>query len=442
MKRIEEQHADVQAWIDAHSEEIIAFVQELVRVPSINPWFGTDESAKGGEAAVQEVIAKKMRSLGASVERWEPNADALSIYAGRAGYYPGRDFAGRPNQAATVKGSGDGQSLLLTGHIDVVPPGTGWSVDPFAAVRKDGRIYGRGTVDMKGGIAAMIMALEAVIASGYHPKGDVIVGTVVDEEAGGMGTLDFVAHGYRADAAILTESTNLAVAPLCRGILWGKLVIPGRSGHIELPQGDWRDGGAVDAIAYARMYMEMFDQLNRDWARRKRHPYLPTPCQLFVAQIEAGEYPTAFANSASLTFDAQYLPREKDEMDMGGNVKRELETFVDRVAQTDPWLSENPPHIEWLIDADCGETPADHPFVQTCLSSLAAVGADARIEGVSAHTDMGWFCNVGIPTVNFGGGEMRVAHQNDEYITEQDLLTTTAMIARTIVDWCGVEEKG
>jgi acetylornithine deacetylase len=425
----------VQQWIDGHAEEIIHFAQELLRIPSVNPWFGGEP---GGEAEVQEAIARKLRGLGAAIERWEPNADALQEYAGRPGYYAGRDFTGRPNQAALLKGRGGGRSLLLTGHVDVVPPGNGWTVDPFAAVRKDGRIYGRGAVDMKGGIAAMIMAVEAVLAAGLHPDGDITVGTVVDEEAGGMGTLDFVAHGYRADAAILTESTGLAVAPLCRGVLWGRLVIPGRSGHIELPQGDWRRGGGVDAIARARLYMDMFDRLNRDWALRKTHPYLPTPCQVYVAQLEAGEYPTAFANRAVVTFNAQYLPRERDEMGLGGRVKQEIADFVAAVAQTDPWLREHPPQIEWLIDADCGETPADHPFVQTCLASLQAIGRAPAIEGVSAHTDMGWFVNVGIPTVNFAGGEMRVAHQNDESISEDDLLATTAMIAHTIVDWCGV----
>jgi acetylornithine deacetylase len=429
------EHTAVQAWIAAHREDIVGFLQEMIRVPSINPYFGAEP---GGEAAVQDVIARRMERLGAAIERWEPSADALVAYAGRPGYYAGRSFAGRPNQAATLRGAGGGRSLLLTGHIDVVPPGAGWTVDPFAAVRKDGRIYGRGTVDMKGGIAAMIAAVEAVLGAGLRPRGDVIVGTVVDEEAGGMGTLDFTARGYRADAAILTEATNLAVAPLCRGILWGRIVVPGRSGHIELPQGDWRTGGAVDAIALARLYMDQIDNLNRDWARRKCHPYLPTPCQIYVAQVEGGEYPTAFANRAVITFNAQYLPAEKDEMGLGSRVKQEILEFVAAVAATDPWLRDHPPQVEWLIDADCGETPADHPFVQTCRGGLEALGYNPVIEGVSAHTDMGWFVEVGIPTVNFGGGEMRVAHQSDESIGEDDLLATTAVIARTIVEWCGV----
>lgn len=434
----QEARKQVLKWIDAHGEEIIGFLQELIRVPSVNPYFlEPGEPYLEGEA--QEVVARRLAALGAEIERWEPDPQALAEYKGRAGYYPDHIFKERPNQAALLKGSGQGRSLLLTGHIDVVKAGSGWTVDPFGALRRDGRIYGRGAVDMKGGIAAMVMAVEAVLRSGLKPKGDILVGTVVDEEAGGMGTLAFVARGYRADAAIMTEATDMKIAPLCRGILWGKLIIPGRSGHIELPQGDWRQGGAVDAIALARLYMEHFDRLNADWALRKRHPYLPLPCQLYVAQISAGEYPTAFANRAELTFNAQYLPVEKDVMGLGSKVKAEIEEFVAAVAATEPWLRENPPQIEWLIDADCGETPVENEFVQLCKRTLAEIGRPAEIEGVCAHTDMGWFVNMGIPTINFAGGNMRVAHQNDENIREDDLLDTTRMIALTILDWCGFE---
>jgi acetylornithine deacetylase len=292
---------------------------------------------------------------------------------------------------------------------------------------------------MKGGVAAMIMALEAVVKSGYRLKGDVTVGTVVDEEAGGMGTLDFVDKGYRADACILTEPTNMKLAPLCRGILWGKLTIPGRSGHIELPQGDWRDGGAVDAIALARVFMDHFDRLNADWRVRKTHPYMPIPCQLYVAQLNAGEYPTAFANKAEIVFDAQYLPREKDDMGLGGKVKMEIEAFIDAIAQTEPWLREHPPEIEWLIDADCGETPVEHPFVQTVMDTMQNMDVPVNVEGVCAHTDLGWFETVGVPTVVIGPGDPRLAHQNDEHVSEEDLLKLTKLIASVLVNWVEIE---
>ena len=422
-------------WIEDHREEVVEFLQELIRVPSVNPWFEPKEE-ESREAEVQEIIGERMAALGAEVARWEPSAEELKEYAGRPGYYPDHKFDGRPNQAAVLKGIGGGRSLLLTGHVDVVPAASGWTVDPYGGERKDGVIYGRGAVDMKGGIAAMVMGLEAVVKSVGQLRGDVIVGTVVDEEAGGMGTLDLVAKGYRADGCILTESTNMKVAPLCRGILWGKLIIPGRSGHIELPQGDWREGGAVDAIALARVFMDHFDRLNAIWRVRKTHPYLPIPCQVYVAQINAGEYPTAFANKAEIVFNAQYLPREKDEMGLGGKVKKEIEEFIASVSETEEWLRENPPRIEWLIDADCGETPVDHPFVQTLQKATDEIRHTVDIEGIGFHTDMGWFTNVGIPTVNFGPGTPRVAHQNNESLYEEELLDATKIIALTILNWC------
>lgn len=424
-------------WIEEHKEEVTGFLQELIRIPSVNPWFNPKQE-ESREAEVQEVIARRMKALGAEVKQWEPNTKELEKYKGRPGYYADHKFEGRPNQAAVLQGAGDGRSILLTGHVDVVPAAGEWTVDPFGGERRDGVIYGRGAVDMKGGIAAMVMAIDAVVQSGYQLKGDVIVGTVVDEEAGGMGTLDFVGKGYRADACILTEPTDMKIAPLCRGILWGKLVISGRSGHIELSQGDWREGGAVDAIALSRVFMDHFDRLNADWRVRKTHPYLPMPCQVYVAQINAGEYPTAFANRAELVFNAQYLPREKDEKGLGSKVKAEIEEFVAAIAGTEEWMRENPPKIEWLIDADCGETSIDHPFIKAMDVSIKQIGYESIIEGIGSHTDMGWFLNVGIPTINFGPGTPRVAHQNDESLQEEELIRATKIIALTILNWCGI----
>ena len=168
------------------------------------------------------------------------------------------EFEDRPNLLGMLKGEGNGKSLMLSGHIDVVQRGSKWTYDPFAGTVEDGNIYGRGACDMKGGIAAMTMAVKAIREAGLKLKGDVKIGTVVDEEAGGMGTLALVAAGNRADACIITEPTDLQIAPLCRGILWGKLVIEGRAGHIELKQGDWRKGGAVDAIEKGLLYPESF----------------------------------------------------------------------------------------------------------------------------------------------------------------------------------------
>lgn len=329
--------------------------------------------------------------------------------------------------------------MMLSGHIDVVQRGSKWTRDPFGAEIEEGRLYGRGAVDMKGGIAAMTAAVKAIRECGLKLKGDVSVGTVVDEEAGGMGTLALVAHGYRADGCLITEPTHLKIAPLCRGILWGKLTVEGRAGHIELKQGDFRTGGAVDAIDKAALYLEHFRRLNKEWSVTKEHKYLPIPCQLHVAQFEAGEYPTTFANRAVLTFNAQYLPSEKDENGLGSHVKAEIEEFVKQVALTDPWLKDNQPTIEWLIDADCGETLDDQPFFQTVCESAKEVNPESVVEGICCHTDMGWFCNVGIPTLNIGPGDPRLAHQADEFIEIEELVKCVKMIASILMDWCEVQ---
>ena len=150
--------------------------------------------------------------------------------------------------------------------------------------------------------------------------------------------------GYRADGAIIPEPTDLHVAPLCRGIVWGRLTIPGRAGHIEMPQPHWREGGAVDAIALGRMVLDAIDQLNARWAANpsKRHPLLPLPCQVKASMLDAGEYPTAYASGMRITFDAQYLPAERDERGLGGHVKAELERFFAEVAAQDEWLQRAP----------------------------------------------------------------------------------------------------
>lgn len=424
-----------------HREETIALLQALVRVPSVNPYFSgyRDPSCEGD---VQDILAARLERLGARIDRWEPDGEALAKYADGPGYYPGRQFQGRPNLVATLSGSGGGRSMMLLGHADVVSPGEGWTADPFAANRHDGAVFGRGAADMKGGMAAAIAALEILAAEKIRLRGDVIVASVVDEEAGGMGTLAVVDRGYRAEAAIIPEPSDLNVAPLCRGIVWGRITISGRSSHIEMPQPHWQDGGAVDAIALGRKLLDAIDDLNRQWAGSpsKRHPLLPLPCQVLVSMLDAGEFPTAFAGQMRITFDAQYLPAERDSHGLGSRVKTEIEEFLAGFAQQHEWLRENTPSIEWLVDADCAETPGDHELTRTVHAAAESVGAVSRIEGMSSHTDMGLLVNAGIPTVNFGPGAPSVAHQPDEHVSERDLLQATMAIAIATAEWCGWDD--
>lgn len=432
------QKDSVLNWIDEHQDEAVQFLQELVQIPSVNSWFDTKGAYKG-EGNAQRLAAEFMKELGAAVDLWEPDPEELSKYEGQPGYFADHTFRDRPNMAATLKGTGGGKSLLLMGHIDTVKEGSGWTKDPFGGEIEEGRLYGRGAVDMKGGIAAMMMALRAVSKSGIVLKGDVCVGTVVDEESGGMGALAFVDRGYRADACIMTEATQMKIAPLCRGILWGKVTLTGRSGHIELPQKDWREGGTVDAIQKARLLLDSFDRLNRDWSLRKVHPLLKVPCQLLVGQVVAGEFPSTYANKAEISFDIQFLPKERDHFGGGKLVMQEVEEFIRKVSETDTWLKEHPPVVEWMVNADCGETDSGHPFVQTLCNCLKEIGYKPELEGSYFHTDMGWPERVGIPTVNFGPGDPAVAHQDNEFVPVEEYIEAVKMIALAIMEWCQVE---
>ena len=430
----------INEWIENNQETSVALLKDLLRIPSVNPYFeDTDEVKREGNA--QRFLKSYLEEMGFETELTYPSAEELRDYKGKAGYCEGHTFEDRPNLYGVLKGEGNGRSIMLSGHMDVVQTGSKWTHDPFSADQVENRIYGRGAVDMKGGIAAMVCAARAVKESGIKLKGDIKVGTVVDEEAGGMGTLALIAHGYRADGCIITEPTHLNLAPLCRGILWGKLIIEGKAGHIELERNDWRKGGAVDAIDKAAYVLEFFKDLNKEWEYTKAHKYLPIPCQIKFAEFHAGEFPTAFANRAELTFDAQYLPRDKDENGLGGNVKKEIEDFVYAVAQTDPWLKANPPRIEWILDADCGETQDTEDFFKVTSKCLREDVPEAYIEGNCAHTDMGWFCNVGIPTINLGPGDGKLAHQADEYIEIEEYLRCIKLIADIIIDWCGTEPQ-
>lgn len=426
-----------------HQEETVALLRQLVRVESVNPYF-SDYSTPSREAAVQDVLAERLELLGASCDRWEPDTDRLSRYAGGPGYYPDREFGGRPNLVASIPGSGGGRSLMILGHADVVSAGEGWTVEPFGGERRDGSVYGRGTADMKGGMAATVAALEILALSGIRLRGDIKVASVVDEEAGGMGTLAVVDRGYGADGAVSPEPSDLNVAPLCRGILWGTLTVPGRSGHIEMAQPHWREGGAVDAITLGRTFLDAIDRLNDRWRVEpaKRHPLLPLPCQVNVAMLDAGELPTAYAGRMRITFDAQYLPGERDERGLGGRVKEELEKSFAEVAAEDGWLREHPPWVEWMVDADCAEIPGDHELTRLTHEAACAAGAESSVEGMSSHTDMGLLVNAGIPTVNFGPGAPSVAHQPDERVSEDDLLRATTALAIVMAEWCGYDEEG
>lgn len=435
----------ISAHVDASAERIAQTLCDLLAFPSV---VKVDPREAGpGERDCQLYLQQRLSALGMETDLWDPDGPALyAKYQGRPGANKGRTFEGRPNLGGTLTGAGGGKSLMLTGHIDVVPPGPAehWQSDPFVPVIKNNAVYGRGAVDMKGGVACMLMAVELLQDLNIHLAGDVVFTTVVDEEIGGMGSLAMVDRGFRADAGIMTEPTANRISPICHGILWARIILDGIGGHAELTPNSWQSSGPVDAVMLCRQMLDGLDVLNRRWQTQpdKNHPLMDLPNQIIVTQLKVGEHPASIAGRAEIVIDVQYLPAEKDEMGLGGKVKKEIEEHVARVCALDPWLAKHPAKVEWILDADCAEIEAEHPFVTTFQQGVSEAQLNPQLSGFGAHSDIGLPGTLGqTPTVNFGPGDPALSHQPNEHVSIPDLVVCTKAIALTLVRWCGVANR-
>lgn len=417
----------------------VSFLRELVRIPSENPKLTGGEA--GAEADCQDLVERRFKELGLATDRWD--------------VYPGR-----PNLVGRLAGAGGegARSLILNGHVDVVPAGdpAGWTHPPYAAEVADGKVWGRGAVDMKGGIAAMVAAVEALRRAGLRPRGDVLLESVVDEETGGPGTVQTVEHGYRADAAIVVEPTGLVIQPVEGGLEWLRVVIRGRSGHSALRYRSVHAGGqgtAVNAIEKTAKVLAAVQDLERQWAVYKRHPLLPAGITTINPGVIVGgtgggrdgvpnvmTAVSTFPDYCALELSLKYLPSERTE-----DVRAEFEDYIARVAAADPWLREHPPEIEWGIRGVSfppAETAADHPFLAVLADAAErATGKSAAMEGMVAVTDLAWLAAAGIPGAIFGPGSVAGnAHGDDEHIVIEELTEGVVALALAICGWCGVAE--
>lgn len=411
--------------VDGLAEDAAEMLRSLVRVPSLT----------GSEGAAQEVVAARMRTDGLETEVWEPDAADLAPYADHVTFH--ESYAGRPNVIGRLPGAGGGRSLILNAHIDTVETGdpSTWTHPPFSGDIVDGRLYGRGACDMKGGLVTHLIALAALRSAGYRPRGDVTVQSTISEEDGGAGALAAVLRGGGADGAIITEPTRLAVIVAQGGSLMFRLRVPGRSAHACV-----RDEG-VSAI-------ENFHVLHRALlafeARRNAsidHPlYAPiaNKVPVNIGVLRAGSWPSSVPEWLEAEGRAGLVPGE--DLDAFRDLFRDE---VAAAAATDPYLNEHPPAVEWFGGQFApAEVPRDAPLARLLSGAHAAiVGDPPPIEAATYGADMRHFVRVGgIPCVMYGAGDVRVAHHADEHVSLADLATATKVIALAVADWCGVAE--
>jgi acetylornithine deacetylase len=373
----------------------IALLRDIVRIDSRNPSLAPEGP---GEAAVAARLAEVLTDWGFDVRV--------------------TDVAhGRPNVVATLRGTGDGQSLMFNGHIDVVDVAN-MSHAPFEAVEQDGRLYGRGASDMKGGVAAMCAAAARVKGS---LKGDLIVACVADEEWRSLGTAALVSSGVRADAAIVTEPTRLAIMPAHKGFAWIQITLRGRAAH-----GSRWDLG-VDAIRHAGLLLAALDGVDSDALPRKKHPLLGRP-SLHAGEIEGGLGLSTYPDRCVVRIERRTIPGESI-----GGVQEEIESICSELRRRHPTFNAE---VELLFSQPPSDVAADAPLCLAMSRAIREAQVEPRIEGMSAWTDAALLNQAGIPAICFGPGDMGLAHAAEEYIEVREVEKATEILASFARDWC------
>ena len=417
-----EKRQEVLKLIEKRKDSIISFLQRLISIPSVT----------GEEWEIQKLLADKIHEMGLEVDLWEPDHEELKKHPAYVAVE--RGYEKRPNLVGICRGEGGGKSLLFNGHVDVIPSGPpdAWSFDPFSAETQDNRIYGRGSSDMKSGLAAMTTALESLIQTGIRLKGDVILEYVMDEELSGNGTLACVMRGYQADAGICCETSSLHVQPACIGRIWFEITVRGK------PAGIQRRYEGVNAIEKGYEIVKAISNLEAIRINELSHPLYPDnlstlPCM--VGMFESGSFPSAFPDTCVLKGSIASLPGEETV-----EVKQGFIDHISAFSKTDPWLKDHPPEVKFSgYCGDSAEIPPDHPIVTTVSRNFENVtGTKPHITGRQGAADIRYLIKYGnTPTVIFGPGLTEQMHATNEWVNIDDVITATKTLSLTIMEWCG-----
>lgn len=405
------------------TDAMLSLLSELVAIPSL------DGSAE--ELAIQERVAQELRSLGMDVDQWEIDFASLS-------QHPSFSWETERSHGLGVVGTvgvGRGKSLILNGHVDVVPAGDPalWQYPPWQASIVNGRVYGRGALDMKGGLCCGIAVAQALRDAGVALDGRLLIHSVIGEEDGGCGTLATVLRGHTADAAIIMEPTELCIAPAQAGALNFRLSVPGLAAH-----GCVREEGVSAIEQFFPLYAALIE-LERERNAHTRDGLFARyamPYGLCIGRVEAGNWASTVAEE--LRCEGRYGVAVGEDLPAA---RRMLEECVAQAAQASPWLREHPPRVEWWGGQFApASIPVDHPIVSYVAQADSDLrGAPARLEGMTYGADMRLLVNDGqVPTVMYGPGDVRRAHRPDEWVSVADLVTVARTLALATVRFCGV----
>ncbi len=371
----------------------VRLLRQLVAIDSVNPSL---VPGARGETAVGAAVADQLRGLGLYVNLLEV-------------------APGRPNVVGVLEGRSPGPSLMFCGHIDTV--GVEGMETPFTGDIRDGRLYGRGSQDMKGGVAAMIDAARVVRDRGWD-RGRLIVAAVVDEEYASIGA-DALVREWRADAAVVTEPTDLQIGVGHKGFAWIEVETRGRAAHGSRP----REGR--DAIFRMGRVLRRLEELDRALQGRPAHPIMAT-ASLHASTIHGGHEWSIYPDRCALQVERRTVTGESAQM-----AEQELLTILEELRREDPEFSGS---ATLVFARSPYETPANHPLPALLRQLSARRAVDAAPVGMSFWTDAAILGEAGIPSVLFGPGGAGL-HSVEEYVNVEDVLACRDVLADLALAW-------
>lgn len=368
----------------------IRLLRDLVAIDSVNPSL---VPGAAGEAQIAEAIAHTLRGTGFDVQ--------VQAVDGR-----------RSNVIGVIDGRAPGRSLMFCGHMDTV--GVENMRAPFDPVERDGRLFGRGAQDMKGGLAAMIDAAQAVAAEGLR-RGRLVVAAVVDEEYASAGA-DALVTACRTDAAVVTEPTDLQIATCHKGFAWYEIQTRGRAAHGSRPH------EGRDAILRMGRILHELERMDRELQSRSPHALMGTG-SLHAALIAGGRELSSYPDACTLKLERRTLPDESDQ-----TTRQELESVLATLRHAD---SEFEGSVHRLFSRPAYELASGHPLAQ---AALAAAGR-ADVAGMSFWTDAAVLGGAGIPSLLFGPGGAGL-HSTEEYVNVNDVIACRDALVALARAWC------
>ena len=415
--------------VDAMTATMVAAVSTLVKIPSIS---GTDE-----ENVAQHHMASLMNEGGLETDLWPIDLDEMFAQSDFPGVEVDRREAwgliGRLPGAGS--GSGDAPTLMLNGHVDVVPIGdpNAWTFPSFDGAIRDGNLHGRGSCDMKAGLIAAHWAVQAIRSSGVRLRGDLLLAAVQGEEDGGLGTYALLRRGWRADACLIPEPTDLDVVPANGGSLTFRLKVHGHATHasrrtegvsaIEKFWPIWQALGELETCRHAHV-----DPMAARW--KLAHP-------LSIGTVHAGDWASSVPDLLVAEGRLGVALDEPVE-----NARAEFESAVAAACQADDWLRDHPVEVEWWGGQFAsGRLSADSDLVDR-MQRAHGVASGQRPHDVWAApygSDLRLLVGQGgIPTLQYGPGDVALAHGPDELVPVEDIAITARALALIALDICGV----